>query len=204
MWIFGTPKEVLWEKPLRTTVLDKSVLPVWCERSWPRPHTQISSRLMPEVRCPHTFSHVMMNLSALNVSVCTLVSLLPELLHWGRWWPTSPSIGASLYHAGLPIAWCRLSRVPLTHLGPYLPPSGSLEKTGRGEIFYSTFLWFPLPPNFLSRGITSYLSPWLRQKVTLIYLLQNSFFPDLFDIHSTAVITVCHHRLCLFIKGKNG
>lgn len=104
------------------------------------------------------------------------MSLLPERLHWGGWWPTSPSTGASLYHAGLPIAWCRLSRVPLTHLGPYLPPSRSLEKTGRGEIFYSIFLWFPLPPNFLSRGITSYLSPWPRQKVTLIHLLRFSGF----------------------------
>ena len=89
-------------------------------------------------------------------------------LCWGCRWPTSAT-GASPYHAGLLNTWCRLSRVPLTHFGQYLPPSRSLEKQGIGN---------------------------LLQHLSLIS------FPDLFDSYSTAVIRVCHHLLCLFIKGR--
>jgi len=113
--------------------------------------------------------HIQCRCNAHNDKTALSFSVSP-LPQWSCRWPTSSSTVASLYHAGLFNAWCRLSRVPLTHLGPYLPPSRSLEKSGKKYFTVSSFdFLFQLFLNFSSRGITSYLSPWLRQKATLMY-----------------------------------
>lgn len=151
-----------------------------------------SSRLIPEVcvldlhqshmgltfRCLRTFSHIF---SHINCSVCNVVSLELQLLCWGWWWPTSPSTGAPLYHAGPLNTWFRLSRVPLTHLGPYLPPSTSLKKQG-GEIFYSIFLWFPLPHKYKRWNYLLYLT--LAEAEGDPDLLKTPFFTGWFATYS--------------------
>lgn len=79
----------------------------------------VCGRLMPwhfTFMCPHTFSHMM----HVDKLYCLDSCVSAAGVSWScSWWPASPSTGASLNHAGLLRAWCRLSRRPLTHLGPY-------------------------------------------------------------------------------------
>lgn len=127
----------------------------------------------------------MINLPALNFSICQS-DLELQLLCWGWWWPISPSTGASLYNASLFNAWCHLSRVPLTQLSPYLPPSRSLENVEGKSL---------IPTSLLKLGFTAYLSPQLKQ---MPFFFQICF---LLYTYSTAVITSCH-LLFVFIKGR--
>lgn len=78
-----------------------------------------------------------------------------------------------LYHAGLLSPWCRLSRVPLTHLGPYLPPSRSLEKWVGGNLLQRLSLDSHSHPGFwFSYAVES---PWL---LLLCPFFFNFFFAD--------------------------
>lgn len=155
--------------------------------------------------CPHTFSHVMHDDKSLNCPVCYLVSVLPE-----RHGAAAALLGLMMayfsLHWSLSVSCWSPQRMvpslqsPIDTLRSLFTSycSRSLEKNGEGKSFPSYFFDFLFHPFF------DFLNKW--NYLLCLTLAEAEGDPDLlktsFDTYSTAVITVCHHLLCLFIKGR--
>lgn len=139
---------------------------------------------------------MMINLPSLNLS---LGDFGVAAAFWGWWWPTSPSTGASLYHADLLNAWCRLSRVPLTHLDPYSPLSRSLEN---GEGKSNTASFFDFHPSF------EFLKQWNYLFIPHLGRGRRwpSFIKDLFfQIYVILILLLWSQSVttvCVYLKGR--
>lgn len=120
----------------------------------------------------------------------------------GLWWwwfvvvvvvVDSSSTGAPLIHASPLNTWCRLSRVPLIHLRPYLPPSRSLNILG-ASIVYS-FLWFPRPDPFEYPTLWSYYLSSLTWGGTWPWFIKYLCFSRLIWYLFYCCAPVCCHHM---------